>query len=221
MTPILSATQLTRCFDTVAGPLPILTGVDLAVAPGEAVAIVGASGSGKSTLLGLLAGLDNPDHGSVELGGRDLSNLDEDARAALRSRLTAFVFQAFHLLDDLTAEENVALPLELFGRAAPQATAAQWLERLGLGERRNHFPRQLSGGEQQRVGLARAFALEPALLFADEPTANLDRSTARTVVDSLFDLQQHSTAAMVLVTHDESVANRCDRVLELRGGTLQ
>jgi putative ABC transport system ATP-binding protein len=219
--PVLIARGLARQFDTIAGALAILKDVNLEVATGESVAIVGASGCGKSTLLGLLAGLDTPQAGVVELAGQKLALLSEDDRAALRSRRTGFVFQAFHLLDDLTAEENVALPLELFGRARPQEKAVHWLTRLGLKQRCRHFPRQLSGGEQQRVALARAFALEPEILFADEPTANLDRATAAAMIDCLFELQKSTGAAMVLVTHDESVASRCDRVYELVDGRLQ
>lgn len=219
--PVLTARGIVRRFDTVGGPLAILNGVNLEVASGEAVAIIGASGCGKSTLLGLLAGLDVPQAGVVELGGTEITSLDEDTRATLRSKRTGFVFQAFHLLDDLTAAENVALPLELFGRPQPQKTALHWLIRLGLKERCSHFPAQLSGGEQQRVALARAFALEPEILFADEPTANLDRITAAAMIDSLFELQKSTGAAMILVTHDETVANRCSRVHELVDGRLQ
>ncbi|MEL7449497.1 MAG: ABC transporter ATP-binding protein, partial [Pseudomonadota bacterium] len=197
-----------------------LSGASLAVQPGEAVAVVGASGSGKSTLLGLLAGLDLPDSGSVSLGDTELTALDEDARARLRACKVGFVFQAFHLLDDLTAEENVALPLELFGHPKPAATARHWLGRLGLEDRRKHFPKQLSGGEQQRVALCRAFALQPLLLFADEPTANLDRQTAQGVIDNMFDLRRATGTAMVLVTHDTEVAARCDRIYHLDEGRL-
>lgn len=218
---ILCARDVSRTILTSAGPLEILSGVDVDVSPGEAVAIVGASGSGKSTLLGLLAGLDLPNTGSIELNGEELTVLDEDERARLRASQTGFVFQAFHLMDDLTAEENVALPLELFGHHAPMATARDWLSRLGLADRRQHFPRQLSGGEQQRVALCRAFAQQPSLLFADEPTANLDRATATGVIDSLFELRAKAGTAMVLVTHDPTVAERCDRLLQLDRGRLQ
>ena len=213
------ARGLAHQFDTVAGPLAILQGVDLQVDRGASVAIVGASGCGESTLLGLLAGLDIPTSGTVELCGTALGSLDEDGRALWRSQHTGFVFQAFHLLADLTALENVLLPLELFGR--PRKQAKKWLDFVGLGDRCEHRPAQLSGGEQQRVALARAFALEPEVLFADEPTANLDRNTAKTVVDTLFDLQQQTSSALVLVTHDETVAARCDTVHVLIDGRLQ
>ena len=205
---------------TVAGTLSILDGVDLDVARAEAIAILGASGSGKSTLLGLLAGLDLPDQGSIKLGTTELTELDEDARARMRAQNASFVFHAFHLMEDLTAEENVALPLELFGHSSPQTTAHTWLERLGLGERRRHYPAQLSGGEQQRVALCRAFATQPKVMFADEPTANLDRSTARTVIDSLFELRSQTGTTMILVTHDQTVAQRCNRVFWLHDRRL-
>lgn len=205
---------------TIAGTLPILDGVDLDVARAEAISILGASGSGKSTLLGLLAGLDLPDRGSIKLGTTELTDLDEDARARVRAQNMSFVFQAFHLMEDLTAEENVALPLELFGHSSPQTTARAWLERLGLGERRRHYPGQLSGGEQQRVALCRAFAIRPKVLFADEPTANLDLSTARTVIDSLFELRSQTGTTMILVTHDQAVAERCNRVFWLHDRRL-
>jgi len=214
------ARDVHKSVPTVAGVLSILDGVDLDVASTEAIAILGASGSGKSTLLGLLAGLGLPDKGSIQLGKTEITDLNEDARARLRARDTSFVFQAFHLMDDLTAEENVALPLELFGHSSPQATAHGWLERLGLGDRRHHYPAQLSGGEQQRVALCRAFSTQPKLLFADEPTANLDRVTAQGVIDSLFELRAQTGATMVLVTHDEAVAQRCDRVFWLHDRRL-
>jgi putative ABC transport system ATP-binding protein len=217
---ILRARKLSKTLLTSSGPLEILNGVDVAVATNEAVAIVGASGSGKSTLLGLLAGLDLPSSGSVELSGKELTVLDEDERARLRARQVGFVFQAFHLIDDLTAEENVALPLELFGHDTPMTTARDWLGRLGLSDRRQHFPRQLSGGEQQRVALCRAFASQPKLLFADEPTANLDRETASGVICSLFELCENFGTAMLLVTHDSALAERCDRMLQLDRGRL-
>ena len=220
MSAVLEGRDLHKQVSTRDSALTILQGASLTVGAGEAVAVVGASGSGKSTLLGLLAGLDLPDSGTVLLGGADLTALDEDARARLRARKMGFVFQAFHLLDDLTAEENVALPLELFGHPEPTPTARQWLDRLGLEERRRHFPSQLSGGEQQRVALGRAFAQQPLLLFADEPTANLDRNTAQGVIDNMFELRRATNTAMVLVTHDTAVANRCDRTYHLEGGRL-
>ncbi len=221
MSAVLAARDVHKSVATHAGPLHILRGVDIDIGAGEAVAVVGASGSGKSTLLGLLAGLDLPTRGTISLQASELTRLDEDERALRRAEHTGFVFQSFHLLEDLTAEENIALPMEMFGHPTPRATARDWLTRLGLAERRRHFPSQLSGGEQQRVALARAFAREPALLFADEPTANLDRETAGGVIDSLFRLRSGAGSSLVLVTHDEDIARRCDRVLRLAGGRLR
>ncbi len=218
--PLLCAREVCKSVATKAGPLSILGGVDLDLRRGEAVAVLGASGSGKSTLLSLLAGLDLPTSGSIHIDGVEITAADEDARARLRARYGSFVFQAFHLLDDLTAAENIALPLELFGHKGASRVAAEWLHRLGLKDRRNHYPRQLSGGEQQRVALGRAFAQQPELLFADEPTANLDRETARGVVEQLFRLRTETDTAMLLVTHDEDVAGECDRVLQLERGRL-
>ena len=200
--------------------LTILDDVSFRIAPGEAVAVVGASGSGKSTLLSLLAGLDTPSAGGVSLDGVALSALDEDGRARLRGEKVGFVFQSFQLLPSLTALENVMLPLELRGDAQPATAARAILERVGLGERLEHYPRQLSGGEQQRVALARAFVTAPALLFADEPTGNLDTDTGRAVIDLLFELNAQSGTTLVLVTHDERLAARCSRVLRLAGGRL-
>ncbi len=200
--------------------LTILDGVGFSIAPGEAVAVVGASGSGKSTLLSLLAGLDLPSEGSVKLDGVVLSNLDEDGRARLRGEKVGFVFQSFQLLPALTALENVMLPLELRGDRDAATPAQRILERVGLGERLQHYPRQLSGGEQQRVALARAFVAAPSLLFADEPTGNLDTDTGRAVIDLLFELNAQSGTTLVLVTHDERLAERCGRVLRLAGGKL-
>jgi len=201
------------------GVIRILDGVDLAVAEGESVAIVGASGSGKTTLLGLLAGLDLPSAGSIALAGQRLETLDEEARAALRAREVGFVFQGFHLLPSLTAEENVALPLELAGREDP-ARVRKALEAVGLGARRRHYPRQLSGGEQQRVALARAFVGRPRILFADEPTGNLDQATGRQVSALLFELNRRHGTTLVLVTHDPALARQCRRVFRLDGGRL-
>jgi putative ABC transport system ATP-binding protein len=200
--------------------LTILADVSFSIRPGEAVAVVGASGSGKSTLLSLLAGLDLPSTGEVSLDGVRLSGLDEDGRARLRGEKVGFVFQSFQLLPALTALENVMLPLELRGDRQPAAAARAILERVGLGERLTHYPRQLSGGEQQRVALARAFVTAPALLFADEPTGNLDTDTGRAVIDLLFELNAQSGTTLVLVTHDERLAARCSRVLRLAGGRL-
>jgi putative ABC transport system ATP-binding protein len=202
------------------GTLTILQGLSFAVQAGEAVAVVGASGSGKSTLLGLLAGLDSPSAGEIYLDGVALSGLDEDGRAKLRSRRVGFVFQSFQLLAGLTALENVMLPLELAGDSQAEAHAAALLGKVGLGERLAHYPKQLSGGEQQRVALARAFVAEPALLFADEPTGNLDPATGRQVMDLLFELNRQRRATLVLVTHDAGLAARCGRLIRLEGGRL-
>ena len=188
--------------------------------PGESFAIVGASGSGKTTLLGLLAGLDTPDRGSISLDGHALEQLDEEARADLRRRLVGFVFQSFHLLPALTAEENVMLPLELEGSSAARSRAREALDAVGLRARRRHYPAQLSGGEQQRVAIARAFVHEPRVLFADEPTGNLDQRTGHHVCDLLFALNRDHGTTLVLVTHDASLAARCDRRLELEEGRV-
>lgn len=200
--------------------LHILQDISFAVMPGESVAIVGASGSGKSTLLGLLAGLDLPSVGEVWLEACPLSQLDEDARAALRARLLGFVFQSFQLLPALTALENVMLPLELVGRKAAAVMAADWLKRVGLGHRLKHYPKHLSGGEQQRVALARAFAPAPSLVLADEPTGNLDVTTGAQIIDLMFDLNVRQGTTLVLVTHDEAMAARCQRVLRIQAGRL-
>jgi putative ABC transport system ATP-binding protein len=200
--------------------LTILEGVSFTIGAGEAVAVVGASGSGKSTLLGLLAGLDTPSTGAVRLDGAELSALDEDGRARIRGEKVGFVFQSFQLLPALTALENVMLPLELRGDRDATAPARRILERVGLGERLAHYPRQLSGGEQQRVALARAFVTEPDLLFADEPTGNLDTETGRAIVDLLFELNAQHGTTLVLVTHDERLAARCGRIIRLVAGRL-
>jgi putative ABC transport system ATP-binding protein len=201
--------------------LTILRSLDLEVAPGEAVAILGASGSGKSTLLGLLAGLDQASGGEVWLCGRSLTGLDEDGRAALREGQVGFVFQDFQLLPTLTARENVILPLELGAIAKADAIADEALARVGLAARAGHYPRQLSGGEQQRVAIARAFAPRPGILFADEPTGNLDEATGEQVIDLLLELRRDSGAALVLVTHDPRLAGRCDRRLRMHDGHLE
>ncbi len=205
---------------TAEGGLGILEGISLEINPGEAVAIVGASGSGKSTLLGLLAGLDLPSAGSIRIDGEDITRLDEDARARLRARMVGFVFQSFQLLPGLTAIENVMLPLEIRGDRDAAARAREYLGRVGLAERLAHYPRQLSGGEQQRVAIARAFACAPRLLFADEPTGNLDAATGARVIDLIFALQAEQGATLVLVTHDERLAARCARRLTLDAGRL-
>ena len=220
--PILSeASGLGKDVTGPGGALTILRDLQIRVAASEAVAILGASGSGKSTLLGLLAGLDNPTRGEIRLCGEALNRLDEDDRAALRAGRVGFVFQSFQLLPSLTALENVLLPLELAGldRAVPRARDA--LDKVGLTERAGHYPNQLSGGEQQRVAIARAFAPGPQLLFADEPTGNLDRKTGEHVVGLLLNLRRDAGAALVLVTHDPHLAGRCDRRLLLEGGRLQ
>ncbi|HMU17896.1 MAG TPA: ABC transporter ATP-binding protein [Thauera aminoaromatica] len=202
------------------GELRILQDIRFAVGAGESVAIVGASGSGKSTLLGLLAGLDVPAHGTVRVQGRDLFALDEDARAALRGEAIGFVFQSFQLLPALTALENVMLPLELAGVDDARAIATQWLQRVGLGSRLTHYPKHLSGGEQQRVALARAFAPDPRVLLADEPTGNLDAETGRAIIELMFALNREQGTTLILVTHDESLARRCGRVLRMDSGRL-
>jgi len=194
--------------------------VSLAVGAGETVAIVGASGAGKSTLLALLAGLDEPSAGSVWLAGIELSALDEDGRAAARARHVGFVFQSFHLVPSLTAEENVMLPLELAGRPDARAAARAVLGEVGLKSRRGHYPRQLSGGEQQRVAIARAFVTRPAVLFADEPTGNLDTTTGQRVIELLFDLNAANGTTLLLVTHDREIAARCGRIVQLDAGHI-
>ncbi len=202
------------------GTLTILHDIDFQLQPGGSVAIVGASGSGKSTLLSILAGLDTPTSGTVLLAGQDLFQLDEDARAELRARTVGFVFQSFQLLANLTALENVMLPLELMGRADARSAATEMLRRVGLGERLNRYPKVLSGGEQQRVALARAFVVRPALLLADEPTGSLDYATGETVMQLMFELNREAGTTLVLVTHDRAIAARCDRQLRIEAGRL-
>ena len=202
------------------GELTILDGVGFSIGRGDTVAIVGASGSGKSTLLALMAGLDLPSSGSVVLEGAAMSSLDEDGRALVRDEKVGFVFQSFQLLPSLTALENVMLPLELRGDADAESPARAILQKVGLGERLGHYPRQLSGGEQQRVALARAFVTRPSLLFADEPTGNLDTRTGQAIIELLFDLNAEAGTTLVLVTHDEHLAVRCGRTLRLDGGRL-
>jgi len=202
------------------GELVILDDVGFDIAPGDTVAIVGASGSGKSTLLSLLAGLDTPSSGRVVLDGEALSTLDEDGRARVRGEKVGFVFQNFQLLPSLTALENVMLPLELRGDRDVDAPARSILEKVGLGQRLDHYPRQLSGGEQQRVALARAFVTQPSLLFADEPTGNLDTHTGQAIIELLFELNAHAGTTLALVTHDEHLASRCGRLLRLDSGRL-
>ena len=217
-TTVISAVNLSKRVTTAEGPLDILSGVTLDIKAGESVAIIGVSGSGKSTLLGLLAGLDVPSSGEVALAGEPITRLDEDGRARVRAGKVGFVFQSFHLLPALTALENVMLPMELAGVGDPERGARALLERVGLGERLTHYPRQLSGGEQQRVAIARAFALRPAILFADEPTGNLDTTTGARIITLLFELNRERGATLVLVTHDESIAERCSRRVYLDAG---
>ena len=218
--PVLQVEALGKRVKLPDGVLTILEGVGFSIVPGEAVAIVGASGSGKSTLLSLLAGLDVPSQGEVHLAGQALSALDEDGRARLRGERVGFVFQAFQLLPSLTALENVMLPLELRGVRDAEQKARAILARVGLGERLGHYPKQLSGGEQQRVALARAFVTQPEVLFADEPTGNLDTTTGNAIIDLLFELNAQSGTTLVLVTHDDALAARCGRVLRIDAGHL-
>ncbi|HEX4052542.1 MAG TPA: ABC transporter ATP-binding protein [Steroidobacteraceae bacterium] len=218
---VLEARGLTKEVNSPDGPLTIVREVSFEVYRGESVAIVGASGAGKSTLLALLAGLDSPSAGEVHLAGAPLSRLDEDGRARLRADRVGFVFQSFHLVGALTALENVMLPLELAGRADARATASDMLARVGLGARLHHYPRQLSGGEQQRVALARASVGRPMVLFADEPTGNLDTVTGERIAELLFELNHGSDTTLVLVTHDRMLAQRCHRLLWMEAGTLR
>jgi putative ABC transport system ATP-binding protein len=215
---MVAASGLGKRVDTAAGSLDILADIELRIHAGEAVAIVGVSGSGKSTLLGLLAGLDLPSRGQVRLATHELNRLDEDGRARVRSQLVGFVFQSFQLLPGMTALENVMLPLELAAVPEPREQATRLLERVGLAARLTHYPKQLSGGEQQRVAIARAFSMQPAILFADEPTGNLDSATGRTIIDLLFELNRERGTTLVLVTHDEALAARCDRHIRLEAG---
>ncbi|MCQ8116181.1 ABC transporter ATP-binding protein [Methylomonas rosea] len=218
--PIIVTEQLGKSVPTSEGILHILSSVNLIINPGESLAIVGESGSGKSTLLSLLAGLDTPSTGRVVVSGRDLTKLDEDGRALLRNELVGFVFQSFQLLPGLTALENVMLPLELSGHAHAAAAARALLDRVGLSQRLTHTPKQLSGGEQQRVALARAFVTRPAILFADEPTGNLDSKTGAHIIDLLFELNQEQHTTLILVTHDMSLAGRCQRTIRLDAGSM-
>ena len=217
---MVAASGLCKRVDTAAGSLDILTDIELNIHAGEAVAVVGVSGSGKSTLLGLLAGLDLPSSGQVRLAMNELNRLDEDGRAHVRSQLVGFVFQSFQLLPGMTALENVMLPLELAGVREPQLQATRLLQRVGLAARLTHYPKQLSGGEQQRVAIARAFSMQPAILFADEPTGNLDSATGKTIIDLLFELNREHGTTLVLVTHDEALAARCDRHIRLEAGRI-
>ncbi len=215
---VLDAVALT--LPSAAGPVNILRGVDLIVNPGERVAVVGPSGSGKSSLIAVGAGLEEPTAGTVRLFGQDLAKLNEDGRARLRRGCAALVFQSFHLLPNMTAEENVATPLEIAGARDALSTARDWLARVGLAPRLTHYPHQLSGGEQQRVALARALAARPSLLFADEPTGNLDDATAASVADLMFNLVAEVGAALVMVTHDPTLATRADRIVRMADGRI-
>jgi putative ABC transport system ATP-binding protein len=217
---VLTARGLGKQVSSPEGPLTILDDVTLSIGRGETVAVVGASGAGKSTLLALLAGLDEPTAGQVWRADRELTAMDEDGRAAMRARHVGFVFQLFHLVPSLTAIENVMLPLELAGRRDARAAAAEVMDRVGLAGRARHYPRQLSGGEQQRVAIARAFVTRPDVLFADEPTGNLDAATGERIVDLLFGLNSVSGTTLVLVTHDHTLAARCGRIVRLDAGRV-
>jgi putative ABC transport system ATP-binding protein len=218
--PIISARHVYKSVTDSTGTLDILRDIDFELAPRETAAIVGASGSGKSTLLSIIAGLDTPTRGTVLLAGEDLFSMDEDQRAALRARKVGFVFQSFQLLGNLTALENVMLPLELAGRKDSRKAATEMMGRVGLSERLGHYPRVLSGGEQQRVALARAFVVQPAVLLADEPTGSLDFATGETVMELMFDLNREQGTTLVLVTHDRAIAQRCERRITIEAGRI-
>jgi len=217
---VLRAEDVSKQVTSPEGTLTILSDVSLAIPAGETVALVGASGAGKSTLLAILAGLDEPSSGRVWLNGTEITALDEDGRAAARSRHVGFVFQSFHLVPSLTAIENVMLPLELLGNRHAHAQALEVLEKVGLAARARHYPRQLSGGEQQRVAIARAFVTRPPILFADEPTGNLDAATGERIIKLLFDLNMETRATLVLVTHDQELAARCQRIVRIDAGRI-
>ncbi|MCZ2405515.1 MAG: ABC transporter ATP-binding protein [Burkholderiales bacterium] len=218
--PIIAVDHVFKSVTDSTGTLDILRDIDFRLAPRETVAIVGASGSGKSTLLSIIAGLDTPTRGTVVLGGQDLFALDEDARAALRAQKIGFVFQSFQLMGNLTALENVMLPLELAGQRDARARAADMLLRVGLGQRLGHYPKLLSGGEQQRVALARAFVVQPAVLLADEPTGSLDFATGETIMELMFALNREQGTTLVLVTHDRAIAQRCQRRITIEAGRI-
>ncbi len=217
---LISADNLSKVVPTSEGPLEILSGVNLSINSGQSIAIMGTSGSGKTTLISLLAGLDTPTTGNIVINGKKLTAMNEDGRAALRNELIGFVFQSFQLLPSLTALENVMLPLELAGNNQAKAAAGALLDRVGLAHRLTHLPKQLSGGEQQRVALARAFVTQPAILFADEPTGNLDSKTGKHIIDLLFELNQENMTTLVLVTHDQALATLCQRSLHLEEGKI-
>lgn len=217
---IIKAQNVSKRVPLADQTLEILSAIDLEIKKGDSLAIVGRSGSGKTTLLGLLAGLDSASDGSIFILGRDLSNMSEEERAALRAEYIGFVFQSFQLLSSLSALENVMLPLELRGDQHARQEAEQFLARVGLAERAGHYPHQLSGGEQQRVAIARAFACKPSILFADEPTGNLDTVTGQTIIELLFDLNQVEQTTLVMVTHDDSLAAKCNSTLRLENGRV-
>jgi len=217
---VLKAHQLSKQVSSPEGTLTILRDVSFGIEAGDTVAVVGPSGAGKSTLLALLAGLDLPTSGHVDLNGKNLSDLDEDGRAIVRAESVGFVFQSFHLVPSLNALENVMLPLELAGYDDARKAARDIIDKVGLTDRWSHYPAQLSGGEKQRVAIARAFATEPAVLFADEPTGNLDSRTGANIMELMFELNRNSSTTLILVTHDNSLADRCDRVLALDTGSL-
>ena len=217
---VLKVVNITQEVSSPEGPLAIVHDVSFDIAKGETVAITGASGAGKSTLLAMLAGLDTPTAGHLWLDGQDLTVLSEDGRARLRAQRVGFVFQSFHLIPSLTALENVLLPLELAQRERPETLAREALERVGLTPRVDHYPKQLSGGEQQRVALARAFVIRPAVLFADEPTGNLDANTGQRIIELMFEMNRTAHTTLVLVTHEQDLAARCDRILHMHAGRL-
>jgi len=218
---VLEANSVSKQVSSPEGNLTILSDVSFRIVAGASVAVVGPSGAGKSTLLALLAGLDLPSAGHVVLNGANLSDLDEDGRAGVRAESVGFVFQSFHLVPSLNALENVMLPLELAGHGDARAAARRIIEQVGLADRWSHYPSQLSGGEKQRVAIARAFATEPAVLFADEPTGNLDSRTGANIMELMFELNRRSSTTLILVTHDSSLAERCDRVIALDAGRLE
>ncbi|SJM90119.1 ABC transporter ATP-binding protein [Crenothrix polyspora] len=217
---IIVAESLGKAVQTSEGVLHILRSIHLCIKSGESIAIIGESGSGKSTLISLLAGLDTPSSGTIRINGHELTTMSEDGRAAMRNELIGFVFQSFQLLPSLTALENVMLPLELGGDKQAKSLATALLTRVGLAHRLSHMPRQLSGGEQQRVALARAFVTRPVILFADEPTGNLDSKTGATIIDLLFELNQENNTTLILVTHDQALAARCQRTIKLDSGSM-
>lgn len=221
VSPLISVSHLSKSVQDASGQLDILRDIDFTLQPKQSLAIVGASGSGKSTLLSIMAGLDTPSEGTVLLGGVDMFAMSEDERAALRARQIGFVFQNFQLLGNMTALENVMLPLELAGQSQSRNAAQDMLIRVGLGERFNHYPKVLSGGEQQRVALARAFVVKPALLLADEPTGSLDHASGERIMELMFALNQELGTTLVLVTHDMKLAQRCDRAITIEAGRVK